>query len=876
MANAVSARLRPLILAGAAALIGLAGWYAGSGVEAPPAVRPVKVDTGFANLPLAFEPNQGQSGPAVQFQSRMPGYSLYLSDGDAVIGMRGTGQPLRMRWRHANRDPAAAGLDPLPGKHHYLKGSDPAHWHRNIPTYGKVRYRNLYPGIDLVYYGRGRRLEYDLVVAPGADPKPIELALSGMDGLQLGADGAVQLQFGRRSLSLSRPIIYQETGHGHRPVDGGYVRLARDRLGVRLGAYDTSRPLIIDPVLSFSTYLGGTGAELARGVAAVPGGDVYVVGETTSGDIPFSNGNKAGSDTDVLLAQFDPSGTLQAVVYLGGSGTDRGFAVAADANYVYLVGDTAGGFPVTNDAAQLSNRGVDAFFAKLDARNNLNPAYATYLGGSEAEEALGVAVDAAGNAYVAGATLSSDFPHTAGTFNGGSTATCTDQANATIPCSDGFVAKYDGSGNVSFATYLGGRLEDTANAIAVSTGGEVFVTGLAYSEVDASFSNIFFGPPNAYLAVLDGSSGAVTHGIYIGGTGFDQGQGVAVDGSGYVYLAGITASSDLPTVGALQASYLGGGLDGFVAKFRYDGTLSPPFQTQYLTYLGGSPQNKNLVNDGRDQIYGIAADAGGNAYVVGETMSADFPEKLALQRLWFGSGRNGWGDAFVTKITPSGGLAWSTFLGGGGDDWATGVAQDGNRGVYVSGSTFSGDFPTSANPFQAANQGDGDGFLFKLADDDAATADLKVDVAGTPDLVGTGETITYTVVVSNQSTLNNANGVLVRASLPAGLTYQSSTPANRCTVSGQQLDCLVGTIAAGGSATTTIEAANNTAGDITFTAAVVRAFQSDPTQSNDSASTTTKAALGSSGGGSWAPFEAATLIGYAALRRRRGRRSRPA
>jgi uncharacterized repeat protein (TIGR01451 family) len=882
MGNAVYKAFLPLVLTGAAVLATVGGWRGHSATVPAPAVHPLSVQRSFADLPLAFEPNRGQSDPAVLFQSRMAGYSLYLTADEAVIGVRGVERPLRLTWQGTGSHPDVAGLDRLPGKHHYLKGSNPARWHRDIPTYGKVRYRNLYPGIDLVYYGRDRRLEYDLVVAPGADPKQIRLTLSGMDRMQIDRDGAVEVQLAQQHLSLSKPVIYQQGDAGRQPVDGGYVRLADNRLGLRIGRYDATRPLIIDPVLSFSTYLGGTGAEFGRGVAVVPNGDVYVVGQTTSRDITFSNGIKASSDIDVLLAQFDSSGTLQAVVYLGGSGADRGFGVAANGSAVYIVGDTTStDFPVfpNSGAAQATNKGnADAFVAKLNSAD-LSSAYVTYLGGTQAEEALGVAVDGAGNTYVAGATLSSDFPKTLGTFNGGdTTGACTDQTNATIPCSDAFIAKYDASGNLSYATYLGGKLEDTANAIAVDNAGEVFVTGLAYSS-NAAFSSGFKGQPSdAFIAVLN-SSGSFAHGIYVGGTGFDQGQAIAVDVSGNtIYMAGITNSTDLPVTNEFQAIFKQGGLDGFVVKLNYDPTAAPPntlFQTQYLTYLGGSPQSQTQaqLNDGQDQIYGIAADAGGNAYVVGETMSADFPVQLPLQALWFGGGSNGWGDAFVTKFNPSGGLAWSTLLGGSDDDWANGVALDGNGGVYVAGSSFSSDFPTTVNPYQAANQGGGDAFLFKLTDNPALNADLKVDVSGTPDLVGTGETITYKMVVSNQSTLNNADGVVVRATLPAGVSYQSATPANSCTSSGQQLTCRVGSIPVGGSATTTVSAVNNTAGDITFTAQVVRAFQPDPTPGDNTASITTKAALGSSsGGGSWPPLAVVVLLVYG-LGRRSGRLS---
>ncbi|MEJ2565873.1 MAG: SBBP repeat-containing protein, partial [Gammaproteobacteria bacterium] len=288
----------------------------------------------LAKLPLAFEPNRGQDDGRVLFASRNPGYSLFLTARGAVISLRDAARPLTLTWQGANPGPAAEGEAVLPGRHHYLRGDDPRRWRRDIPTYAKVRYRDLYPGIDLIYYGRQQHLEYDLVVAPGADPAAIRLGLRGMDALHLNQNGVLHIQMGKQALTLGKPVIYQEAGGAQRPVAGTYVLLADNQVGLELGDYDHSKPLIIDPVLSYSTYLGGGGLDQGKSVAVDSGGNVYVVGLTASGDFPVTGSPlqkaNAGGDSDVFVAKFDPGGSLLFATYLGGSGADRGFGIAVD------------------------------------------------------------------------------------------------------------------------------------------------------------------------------------------------------------------------------------------------------------------------------------------------------------------------------------------------------------------------------------------------------------------------------------------------------------------------------------------------------------------------------------------------------------------
>ena len=867
MGRAISRRGWQACLAGVIAL-GAAWWWQHSLVTRHSLSSPIDAkETSarpFAKLPLAFEPNRGQSDGPVLFLSRNPGYSLFLTAQEAVIDLRGAARPLRLTWLNANPKPEAAGLAELPGKLNYLRGSDPARWQRDIPTYRKVRYRDLYPGIDLIYYGRQQHLEYDLVVAPGADPAQIRFRLAGMDAVQRDAEGALRLRIAERSLSLSKPLVYQETAGGKRIVEGEYLLSADNQVGLKLAAYDASKPLIIDPVLSYSSYLGGSGAEQGMGVAVDGGGNIYMVGQTASADFPLAA--KSTTDTDAFVAKFNSAGVLQSAVSLGGIGKDRGFGIAVDNlnSAVYIVGDTdSSDFP-TKTAEQAAKGGgstdvdADAFVAKFNSAD-LSLAYSTYLGGSDSEEALGVAVDGAGNAYVAGATLSDDFPFTASAYQTArnSGGVCKDATNTnTIPCSDAFVAKYDSSGAKLYATFLGGSYQDAANAIAVSGAGVAYVTGVTYS---GNFPGIVPGKSlqsvnnggagDVFIAKLSADGSQVNYATYLGGDSWDQGQAIAVDGSGNIYAAGATNSNVItgvafPLTNPLQLIYGGGSYDAFVIKLIPNATDPTIYSMQYSTYLGGSD---------KDIAFGIAGDNAGNAYVVGETMSTDFPVATSLQSSWFGGGSNQWGDAFITKIGTSGLLAWSTYLGDGDDDWANSVTVDGNGGIYVAGSSFSSNFPM-VNPNQANAAGNGDAVMFKL-NDSSVTADLQVSVSGAPDPVGSGETLTYQIVVSNLSTVNDAGGVVVKATLPGGVSFKSATPSGSCSAVGAQVTCNVGDIVAGGSATTSLTTTANAAGDITFTAKVARANQPDPKSANDSASVTTTAAVGSSGGGALSVLE---------------------
>ncbi len=640
-------------------------------------------------LPLTFEPNQGQADEGVRFLARGRGYGLFLTPTetvlvltapDAAASIAGRPRPVdrvatppavvRMRMVGADASAPIAGVDPLPGRSHYLLG-DPSRWRRDVPTFARVRYTDLYPGVSLLFYGSERALEYDFVVAPGADPGAVVLAFDGAAALRIDAGGDLVLATAAGELRLRRPLIYQETEGGRRPVEGGYV-LDGGRVRFRVAAWDATRPLVIDPVLGYSTYLGGSSSDQAFGIAVDALGNAYVTGSTISSDFPVVTplqGARAGV-TDVFVTKLDPTGSrILYSTYLGGSGDEAGNAIAVDAQgSAYVAGSTtSNNFPVLNAFQSVTRGGSEAFVAKLSPDGS-TLVFSTYLGSNTSDFAFGIALDAADNVYVTGSTDSSgsSFPNNAGTCLGTKR-----------------------TGNDAFVVKL--------NAVGSTLG---------------------------YCA-------------FIGGAGDEAGNAIAADDAGNVWIAGTTTSSDLPVLNALQPT-LGGASDAFVGKLDTGGNLV------YLTYLGGL---------GDDDALAIAVDVNGNAYVTGSTKSPNFPLASPLQ-----ASLRGGLDAFVTKLSPAGdALVFSTYLGGVGDDIGNGIAVNAvDFTVYVAGSTGSVDFPT-VSPFQATLAGGLDAFVTKLTaagggpvystllggtSDDAAHA-IAVDVDGVAYITGTTNSATF-------------------------------------------------------------------------------------------------------------------------------------
>jgi len=697
-----------------------------AGLSCPAAAAAeARVSGTYGKLPLHFEVNRGQTHGDVRFLARGPGYRLFLTPSEAVLTLlnpesparkpaahgrsppRGpaTGTVLRMSFADANPDARVAGLEELPGKAHYFIGNDPAKWRINVPTYAKVRYREVYPGIDLVYYGNQRQLEYDFVVRPGADLGAIALRLTGADQVEVDVQGDLVLHTAAGSIRQQKPAIYQELGGVRKEIPGGYVLKGKDQVGFKVGAYDARQALVIDPVLFYSTYLGGSGEDSSPAIAVDALGNAYVTGSTFSPDFPTTAGAFQTSFGEgsfhAFVTKLDPAGSaLVYSTYLGGNGADAGYGIAVDTDgNAFVTGNTnSSNFPTTMTAVQSTYGGggcCDAFVTKLNAAGAAL-VYSTYLGGSGDDEGNAIAVDAAGNAYVTGLTDSTDLPTTAGAFQ-----------TANAGGFDAFVTKLDPAGAaLVYSTYLG---VGGSSGIAVDASGNAYVTGSTdsthFPTTMGAFRTTYGGGiSDAFVTKLDPAGAALVYSTYLGGSGEDSSSAIAVDADGNAYVSGYTDSTDLPTTaGAFQTIYGGGISDAFVTKLDPAGCA-----LVYSTYLGGS---------GTDAGHGIAVDTDGNAFVTGNTNSSNFTTTMTAFQTTYGGG--GCCDAFVTKLDAAGSaLVYSTYLGGSGNDAGSAIAVDAfpNSNAYVTGFTDSGDFPTTAGAFQTSNARTRDAFVAKITD----------------------------------------------------------------------------------------------------------------------------------------------------------------
>ncbi|MGA9498141.1 MAG: SBBP repeat-containing protein [Terriglobales bacterium] len=725
----------------------------------------------FGKLPLSFEANSGQVNGAVKFLARGQGYTLFLTGGEAVLTMRkplpadqkpdetvkqvgldklellrGDGMPirhdsktaestrdhdseisavttLRLQLVGSNSHTAVTGFDELPGKSNYFVGNDPQKWRTNVPTYAKVKYEGIYSGIDLVYYGnQSGQLEYDFVIAPGADPKQIRLSFAGADRMRVDpASGDLLLKIGEDEMRLHKPVVYQPAGAADdrqsapgesntKPraanpelPSGAFVLESNNQLTFRVAGYDPGRALVIDPVLTYSTYLGGSKLNVGNGIAIDASGEAYIAGYTSSTDFPtFDPLQSYGSGPyKAFVTKFNAAGSaLVYSTYLGGNNQDIAYAIAVDSSgNAYVTGQTTStNFPTVNPFQRSIGGSNDGFVTKL------NPAgsalvYSTYLGGSGVDYGDAIAVDSSGSAYITGLTASSNFP-TENPF----------QANlsGTGGYTDAFVTKFNAAGSaLVYSTYLGGSVADQGLGITVDSSDNAYVTGYTNSTNFPTlnpFQATNKAPDGtAFVTKFDAAGSALVYSTYLGGNGYDygdRGYAIAVDSSGEAYVTGVTGSTNFPTVNPFQGTFVAGEYTAFVTKFNNTGS-----DLVYSTYLGG-----NYADWG----YGIAVDSSGEAYVTGTTQSTNFPTVNPIQANIAGSE-----DIFVTEFNDVGSaLIYSTYLGGSISQGGLGIAIDSSGDAYITGGTFSTDFPT-VNPFQATCHGCaagyGDAFALKIS-----------------------------------------------------------------------------------------------------------------------------------------------------------------
>ncbi len=693
-----------------------------------------------SKLPLSFEPNVGQAAPPVKFLARGPRYTLFLTDGgatlvlrDGAVGRRKLGDEsdwpvtspqwhaaadpkpranvVRLKFAGANPSPEATAYQRLSGTSNYFAGNITKNWRTNVPTYARVIYKDVYQGVDLVYYGNQRgELEYDFVVKPGSDPGVIALALavgsgsaSGKGGApraQIAANGDLVIHSGGHRVCFRRPVVCQ----GSRLIDGRYVlRPSREgrppayEVGFVIAAYDRTQPLVIDPVVDFATYLGGTDLDYAYGIAVDDSGNTYVTGYTSSVDFPVASSSQPSpgnsgcadgeSDTcfDAFVTKLSADGTsILYSTFFGGSGQDYGTKIAVDASgHAYVTGYTnSTDFPVQGAVQSGNAGGYDAFAAELSA-DGASVVYSTYWGGSADDFGYGIAVDSSGNAYMAGATASSDFPVTSGAFQ-------TSYGSS----EDGFIVKFKPGGtSAGFSTFLGGSSDDYAYGVAVDSSGEAYITGATNSSdfpVIGAFQPSYAGGTcgtspstflcfDAYVAKLNSAGSDLAYSTFLGGTGSDYGYAIVLDSSLNAYITGYTTSQNLPvTAGAFQET-AGGSYDAYVAKLDAVGSA-----LVYLTYLGGS---------GTEVAYDIGVDSAGRAFVTGYNYGGDFPAASPLQ-----SQNAGLYDAIISVLDASGSsLVFSTCLGGSYYETGRGIAVDASGNGYVTGGTFSEDFPVTSS-----------------------------------------------------------------------------------------------------------------------------------------------------------------------------------
>ncbi len=739
-----------------------------------------RLDANYGRLPLSFEANRGQADGRVKFLSRGRGYTLFLTADEAVLALKSHQSPavssqshpakdtgprttdrrlggsidnhqsridnasslaptvLRVKLAGAKPAPEVTGLDELPGKSNYFIGNDPAKWRANVPNYAKVRYEEVYPGIDLVYYGNQRQLEYDFVVAPGADPRAIRLRVdgavapmsssaAGTPPLQIDANGDLVISTDGGEVRFHKPVVYQVPApvaaqHGRRTtdnrqfLDGRYVLAANNDVRFEVSAYDETRPLIIDPVLSYSTYLGGIDYDDAYGIAVDSAGSAFVVGETASVNFPTTLGaldTTCGTDgecnfdgytyySDVFVAKLNADGSaLVFSTFLGGSQGDWGRGIAVDTSGdAYLTGLTESvDFPLAGPFQASKGLYYDAFVAKVSSTGD-SLLYSTYLGGNHRDYAWAIAVDPSGNAYVTGGTTSTDFP-TANPYQ----ATC-NNCNPYSGSQDVFVSKLNSAGSgLVYSTYLGGTGAgyQYGTDIVVDSAGRAYVTGvteaLDFPTVNA-LQPALSGSQDAFVTKFAPDGLSLVYSTYLGGTDIATGYGIAVDTAGNAYVTGRTLGVFPTTPGALQLNQGGSG-DSFVTKLSADGST-----VLYSTYLGGGED---------DYVWDIAVDAGGQAYVTGYTRSDDFPLASPLQGTLGGPVAY---DAFLAKVNATGSaLIFSTYLGGSGNENAESVAIDAAGNALVAGWTESADFPTTPEAVQTSLGGEGseDAFVAKFS-----------------------------------------------------------------------------------------------------------------------------------------------------------------
>ena len=660
----------------------------------------------FLRQPLVFEPNRGQADSSTEFLSHGNGHSVLLRNAEAVITFATPATAVGMKLVGKNPRAVVEGLDLQAGVTNYIVGNDPAAWHSSVPQFAKVKYGNVYPGIDLIYYGNERQLEYDFNLSPHANPSAIQLEFEGADEVSISPEGDLVLRTRAGEVRHQRPIAYQTRNGVREPVEAHFV-LKEKRVRFGLGAYDRNLPLVIDPKFVWATYMGGPGDDQGNDLAIDADGNVYVTGATEDSTAEPAGifAAPSGKSFQIFVTKINPAGAIVYTTYIGGTGIEEGHSIAVDpAGNIYVTGfTTSTDFPVVNASQPKPGGAQDAYVLKLSKDGN-TVIYSTYLGGTQADRGYGIAADAAGYAIVAGNTLSANFP-VSNAF----------QSKMGGGLGDAFIARFAANGAVSSSTFLGGSGNEQAYDLARDIDGNIIVTGFTTSQnfpvQKALYDKFRGGGDDVFITKFNGTVTSLVFSTYLGGTGSDNGVRLTVDGDKNIYVTGYTSSLDFPLKNPPQLFFGGIGdlsvttYDAFLIKLHPDGQ-----DADFSTYIGGEDTEGGV---------GVAVDKNGFIYLAGFTNSLEFYAINAL-----GGFLRGERDGFFIKISPDAQtVVYSSYLGGFGAEGATSIAVDDAGNVYVTGYTSSGDFPLAPDTmFQGAIAGGQDGFLVKVNADDVMTS----------------------------------------------------------------------------------------------------------------------------------------------------------
>lgn len=887
-------------------LLLIAACGAAASIHSPEAPAGIQLESKLSSrsAPGSYFERVPGHGSSSDFIARSRDHAARLSPDSAHVRTSGDQPGWTMRLLHAETTVHGEGLIPLPGRSLYYLGNQAGAWH-DSPHFAAVAYRDVYPGIDIVWQQNERRLQYDFHVAPGADPARIRIAFDEISDLKLEAGGDLTLITSHGTASFARPYAWQDIDGERRDVSVAFALRDDASVGFSLGEWDDTRPLVIDPVISYSSYLGGDGTDEAVAMSTDADGNIYIAGVTDSADIftgSLSSGPHTPQAQDVYVAKLAPDGTLQYLTYLGGESVDRVRAIAVDpSGSVYVAGTTESeGFAILRSLGGLTGNyqgNGDGFIARLNPEGELS--FSSYLGGERGDNASAIALDEELNVYIAGSTASDDFvPVSIAIANdrfpaqpirsvGPNDANC--NANPQPDCypADGFVVKISAGDEpeLLYATYLGGSGPDGIFGIDVDADARAVLGGGTGS---TNFPGV--DPEQAYQPLLatGGAGGAAIDGFvarlspegseiedatYLGGAALDRVLALALDADGDVYVTGLTSSrADLLTERGFPVSdgsvHGGGEFDAFVSRLRFNanadgGSLGSTLV--YSTYLGGN---------GSDQGLALALNDQGRLIVVGETDSDDFPIEQAWQLQRFGGV-----DGFVAVFdmgdedtAPSRRI--SSYMGGSDLDRLTAVAALADGRIHVAGVTRSLNASLVA-PYQAAKGAGMDAFIASIELDapSGALPDLRVAVRSDPMPVPQNETLVYSVEISNEGS-GAATGVWTAFRI----TNATLIVSGDCMSHGDQqseLLCPVGDLAAGARRTLTISARPRDMGSTVLVANVVRADQTDVVAGNNSAEQP-RLIVDNSGGRAAVSWPALLMLVLLAIAHGRWQRSRRA